>query len=62
MGGHIWHFLGGTFPWWASVLSNPSEVWFNNEWQPNHYNGMIKLGETNYKNWNGINPISLKEK
>ena len=55
-------FSNSTFPWWASVLSNPSEVWFNNEWQPNHYNGMIKLGETNYKNWNGINPISLKEK
>ena len=50
-----------TFPWWAALLSGATEVWFNKEWQPNHYNGMIKLGETNYENWNGIIPFSLKE-
>jgi len=54
-------FSNSTFPWWASVLSGASQVWFNKEWQPNHYNGMIKLGETNYENWNGIIPFSLKE-
>ena len=35
------------------------EVYFNNEWQPNHYNGMIKLGETNYPNFKGICPFSF---
>jgi len=55
-------FSNSTYPWWSSLLSNPSKVWFNKEWQPNHYNGMIKLGETDYDNWNGINPFSLKEK
>ena len=54
-------FSNSTFPWWASLLSNPSKVWFNKEWQPNHYNGMIKLGETNYENWKGIIPFSLEE-
>tara|TARA_Y100001972_G_C7663543_1_gene334992 strand:+ start:556 stop:1320 length:765 start_codon:yes stop_codon:yes gene_type:complete len=53
-------FSNSTFAWWASVLSHASEVYFNNEWQPNHYNGMIKLGETNYPNFNGICPFSLK--
>jgi len=54
-------FSNSTFPWWASVLSGASQIWFNKEWQPNHYNGMIKLGETNYKNWKGIIPFSLKD-
>ena len=50
-----------TFPWWAALLSNASQVGFNKEWQPNHYGGMIRLGETDYDNWNGISPFSLKE-
>jgi len=50
-----------TFPWWAALLSGATKVWFNKEWQPNHYNGMIRLGETDYENWNGITPFSLKE-
>ncbi len=54
-------FSNSTFPWWASVLSEASQIWFNKEWQPNHYNGMIRLGETDYENWNGITPLSLKE-
>lgn len=54
-------FSNSTFAWWASVLSGANEVYFNKEWQPNHYNGMIKLGETNYKNWIGISPFSLKD-
>lgn len=54
-------FSNSTFAWWASLLSNASEIYFNNEWQPNHYNGMIKLGETNYPNFNGICPFSLKQ-
>ena len=54
-------FSNSTFAWWASVLSEAKEIYFNNEWQPNHYNGMIKLGETNYPNFKGICPFSLKE-
>ena len=54
-------FSNSTFSWWAAVLSNAKEVYFNNEWQPNHYNGMIKLGETNYPNFKGICPFSLKQ-
>ncbi len=54
-------FSNSTFAWWAGLLSTASEIYFNNEWQPNHYNGMIKLGETNYKNWIGISPFSLKD-
>ena len=54
-------FSNSTFSWWASLLSDASQVWFNSEWQPNHYNGMIKLGETNYPNWKGIIPYSLKD-
>ena len=53
-------FSNSTFPWWASLLSDATQIWFNKEWQPNHYNGMIKLGETNYKSWNGIIPIPLR--
>ena len=54
-------FSNSTFAWWAAVLSNASEVYFNNEWQPNHHHGQIKLGETNYKNFKGICPFSLKD-
>lgn len=54
-------FSNSTFSWWASVLSEASEVYFNNEWQPNHHNGIIKLGETNYNNFKGICPFSLKD-
>ena len=54
-------FSNSTFSWWAAVLSGAEEVYFNNEWQPNHYNGMIKLGETNYPNFKGICPFSLKQ-
>ena len=50
-----------TFSWWASLLSDATQVWFNKEWQPNHYNGMIRLGETDYPNWKGIIPYSLKD-
>ena len=54
-------FSNSTFAWWAAVLSGASKVYFNKEWQPNHYNGMIRLGETNYPNFKGICPFSLKE-
>lgn len=54
-------FSNSTFAWWASVLSEASEVYFNNEWQPNHYHGKIRLGETNYKNFKGICPFSLRQ-
>lgn len=54
-------FSNSTFAWWASVLSNADEVYFNNEWQPNHYGGKIRLGETDYKNFKGICPFSLKQ-
>ena len=54
-------FSNSTFSWWASLLSDASQVWFNKEWQPNHYNGMIRLGETDYDKWNGIIPFPLKE-
>ena len=53
-------FSNSTFAWWASVLSSASKVYFNSEWQPNHYNGMIKLGETSFPNFYGICPFSLK--
>ena len=52
-------FSNSTFSWWASLLSDATQVWFNKEWQPNHYNGMIRLGETDYPNWKGIIPYSL---
>ena len=52
-------FSNSTFSWWAALLSDASQVWFNKEWQPNHYNGMIRLGETDYPNWKGIIPFSL---
>ena len=55
-------FSNSTFSWWASVLSDASHIWFNKEWQPNHYHGKIRLGETNYSKWNPIIPFSLKEK
>jgi len=54
-------FSNSTFSWWASLLSEASNIWFNKEWQPNHYNGRVKLGNTNYKNWHGIIPFSLKD-
>ena len=54
-------FSNSTFSWWASVLSNASEIYFNNEWQPNHHNGIIKLGQTDYNNFKGICPFSLKD-
>ena len=54
-------FSNSTFSWWASLLSDATQVWFNKEWQPNHYNGMIRLGETDYPNWKGIIPYSLKD-
>ena len=54
-------FSNSTFSWWASVLSNASEIYFNNEWQPNHHNGIIKLGQTDYNNFRGICPFSLKD-
>ena len=55
-------FSNSTFSWWASLLSDASHIWFNKEWQPNHYHGKIRLGETNYSKWNPIIPFSLKEK
>ena len=54
-------FSNSTFAWWASLLSEANEIYFNNEWQPNHYGGRIRLGETNYKNFKGICPFSLKQ-
>ena len=54
-------FSNSTFSWWASLLSDATQVWFNKEWQPNHYNGMIRLGETDYPNWKGIIPYSLRD-
>ena len=48
-------FPNSTFSWWASVLSDASEVYFNSDWQLRHKNGKVKLGKTNYKNWKGYN-------
>lgn len=46
-------FSNSTFAWWASLLSESSEIYFNSDWQLRHHNGKIKLGETDYKNWKG---------
>jgi len=46
-------FSNSTFAWWASLLSEATEIYFNSDWQLRHKNGKIKLGETNYKNWKG---------
>jgi len=48
-------FPNSTFSWWASVLSDASEIHFNSDWQLRHKNGKVKLGKTNYKNWRGYN-------
>ena len=54
-------FSNSTFSWWASLLSQASEIYFNSEWQPYHAGGKMRLGETDYDNWVGISPLSLKE-
>jgi len=47
-------FSNSTFSWWASVLSEASEIYLNKHWQPEHKGGRIKLGLTDYPNWRGI--------
>ena len=46
-------FSNSTFGWWASILSDASEIYFNSDWQLRHKNGRVQLGKTNYKNWRG---------
>jgi len=46
-------FSNSTFAWWASLLSDASEIYFNSDWQLRHKNGRVQLGKTNYKNWRG---------
>ena len=46
-------FSNSTFGWWASLLSDASEIYFNSDWQLRHKNGRVQLGKTNYKNWRG---------
>ena len=47
-------FSNSTFSWWASFLSQATQIYFNKQWQPNHKNGRVKLGQTNYPNWRGV--------
>ena len=54
-------FSNSTFSRWASLLSQASEIYFNSEWQPCHAGGKMRLGETDYDNWIGISPLSLRE-
>ena len=47
-------FSNSTFSWWASFLSDASEIYFNKKWQPHHAGGRVKLGLTDYPNWIGV--------